>query len=163
MTKKHINIVLIAVVVALWGTVLYKYVNRFFADNEIAYTPQEFSTPVITQIKKDTFNLQPLNRDPFLGKILAKKEEAPRQRRIVQPSSPKKSVEPKAVKPFPSVKYFGYIKSQDKNEELILLKVNNRLERVRLNSDIDGLLVKKIYKDSVVVSYGKETRSFKRG
>ncbi|MCO6173445.1 hypothetical protein NHF50_00145 [Flavobacterium sp. NRK F10] len=163
MTKKHINIVLIAVVVALWGTVLYKYVNRFFANNDIAYTPEEFSAPVITQIKKDTFNLQPLIRDPFLGKILTKKEDHPSPRNIVQSSIPKRSVEPKVTKPFPIVKYFGYIKSQDKSEELILLKINNRLERVRLNSDIEGLLVKEIYKDSVIVSYGKEIRSFKRG
>ena len=78
------------------------------------------------------------------------------------PPKPKAAPKPTAGIPFPSVNYYGYIKSKDKKEELILLKVNNRLERVRLNSDINGLVIKKIYKDSVTVFFNSETRNFKK-
>ncbi len=162
MNKKHINIVLIIAVVGLWGTVLYKYVNRFFNTDELAYTSQDFSMPIIAKIEKDTFAIKPLERDPFLGKLLIKKQNNFIPKNVVIKTPIVKTPEIKIDKPFPRVQYFGYIKSQDKSEKLILLKVNNKLERVRLNSNIDGLIIKQIYKDSVVVSYGKEIRGFNK-
>lgn len=160
-TKKTINIILILVVLSLWGTVGYKYINRFFGDDELDYTlSNTYNYDAISIIKKDTFALHPLTKDPFLNKVFSKPTTAP----IIVRSTPvvKKEPEPKIITPFPYVQYFGYIKSKDKKEELILIKVNNRLERVRLNSNIDGLVIKKIYKDSVSVFYNNETRSFKK-
>lgn len=158
MQNKQINIMLIVIVLALWGTVLYKYVNRFFFDEEIVYQQSEFSIP-ITKIEKDTFELQPLNRDPFLGKVVLKKEvKQINKKNIIKPVI-KKVKEPIIIKPFPIVQYFGYIKSQENNQKLILLKINNRLKRVRLNDNVDGLIVKQIYKDSVVVSFNKIQKS----
>lgn len=158
MTKKHINIILILAVISLWGTVLYKYVNRFFGDEVIVYNQPEFSLP-IAKIEKDTFQLLPLERDPFLGKIIVQKENQPIRNKTLNKFSVKKVEEPILNKPYPIVQYFGYIKSQDKSQKLILLKVNNRLERVRLNDNIDGLEIKEINKDSVVVSFNKIQKS----
>lgn len=153
-TKKTINVILILVVLSLWGTVGYKYINRFFDVDELTYTNSNvYNYDAISIIKKDTFELQPLVKDPFLNKAFSKPITAP----IIVRSIPviKKEPEPKVIIPFPLVQYLGYIKSKDKKEELILVKINNRLKRVRLNSDIDGLVIKKIYKDSVVVSFNK--------
>lgn len=158
MSKKQINIALIIVVLLLWGAVLYKYVNRFFNNEEIVYQQPEFSLP-IAKIEKDTFELQLLVRDPFLGKITIKKESNPIIKKIISKPIVKNTPEPIITKPYPIVQYFGYIKSHDKNQKLILLKVNNRLERVRLNDNIDGLIVEQIYKDSVVVSFNKIEKS----
>lgn len=160
-TKKAINIVLIIVVLSLWGTVSYKYINRFFGSDELAYNlPNDYNYGTVSIIKKDTFLLEPLAKDPFLNKVFSK----PKQPTQIVTTSPKIKTEPKPKEAilFPSVQYFGYIKSKDKKEELILVKINNRLERVRLNSTIDGLVIKKIYKDSVTVFFNNETRSFKK-
>lgn len=159
--KKMINAVLIIVVVSLWGTVSYKYINRFFGENEVFYdTPENYNFDTLSVISKDTFKLQPLTKDPFLNKIVT-------QPKIQSSSIPKQSIikkEPVLKTPiqFPAVQYYGYIKSKDKKEELILVRINNRLERVRLNDNIDGLIINKIYKDSIVVNFNKETRSFKK-
>ena len=159
--KKMINAVLIIIVVSLWGTVSYKYINRFFGDNEVFYnTSENYNFDTLSVISKDSFNLQPLTKDPFLNKIVI-------QQKIQSSSIPKENIvkkEPilKSSIPFPAVQYYGYIKSKDKKEELILVKINNSLERIRLNDNIDGLIIKKIYKDSIVVHYNKETRRFKK-
>jgi hypothetical protein len=162
MNKKHINIVLIVVVVGLWGTVLYKYVNRFFVTEDLPYTSQNLSMPIIAKIKKDSFTIQPLERDPFLGKLLVKKQNDFRPNVVIKQPIVKKAPEIKITKPFPRVQYYGYIKSQDKSEKLILLKVNNKLERLRLKANIDGLIIEKIYKDSIEVLFNKEKRVFIR-
>lgn len=160
-TKKTINIILIIVVLSLWGTVGYKYINRFFGNNELAYNiSNDYNYDAISIIKKDTFTLQPLTKDPFLNKVFLKPIKQTQNSHSVPIT--KKEPEIKTITPFPSVQYFGYIKSKDRKEELILVKINNRLERVRLNSEIDGLVIKKIYKDSVSVFYNNEIRSFKK-
>jgi hypothetical protein len=158
-SKKTINIALIVVVLSLWGTVMYKYVNRFFKNDESALAQvSNYENNTVSIIEKDTFELQPLTKDPFLNKVFTR---AIAQSKIVRTTPKIKTVtKPKEVVPFPRVQYFGYIKSEDKKEKLILLKINNRLERVRLNSTVDGLVVKNIYKDSVLVYFNKETRSF---
>ena len=161
LNKKMINAVLIIIVVSLWGTVSYKYINRFFGDNEVFYdTSENYNFDTLSVISKDTFKLQPLTKDPFLNKIVTQ----PKVQSSPVPKQPIVKKEPilKSPIPFPALQYYGYIKSKDKEEELILVKINNRLERVRLNDNIDGLIINKIYKDSIVVNFNKETRSFKK-
>lgn len=162
MKKKQINIALIIIVLALWGTVLYKYVNRFFGNDEIInFNEQQFLIPIAT-IEKDTFELKTLARDPFLGKITLKKESAQIIKKTVIKPILKTTTESIKTKPFPIVQYFGYIKSQDKSQKLILLKVNDRFKKVRLKDNIDGLVVEQIYKDSVVLRYNNSAKSISK-
>lgn len=160
-SKKAINLGLICLVIALWGTVLYKYINRFFISEGNFVSQTEYYSDLSSKIvKKDTFKLLKLKRDPFLNKNFVS------QKNIVQPqkefNKPRKlSVSnSNSVVDFPSIKYYGYIKSKSKNEELVLLKINNRLERVKVNSSINGLVVKNIYKDSIEISYNKQNRIY---
>lgn len=163
--KKKVNVLLAAVVLGLWGTVMYRYVNRFFYSEEVAaFRETSLSANLPDTMKKDTFELRPLSNDPFLHRRVAPKAVRTRTiasytpKPIVKPQPPK----PKMITPFPVVKYFGFIKSQDKKEELILMKINNTLHKTRLNGNCDGVTVKKIYKDSVQVVFGKETRIIKK-
>lgn len=138
---------------------MYKYVNRFFGDDELTLAQvSNYENNTLSIIEKDTFELQPLTKDPFLNKVFTKTIAQPKVARVTPKA--KVEVKPNEIVAFPKVQYFGYIKSEDKKDKLILLKINNRLERVRLNSTVDGLVVKKIYKDSVIVSFNKVTRSF---
>ena len=87
MNKKTLNIILIVTVVALWGTVLYKYVNRFFNPIQNDFVVREFSSPISTKIAKDTFDLQPLHRDPFLDRSMIKRNEEKPIRVNTQPNT----------------------------------------------------------------------------
>lgn len=162
--KKNINIVLILVVLGLWGTVGYKTINQyFFPKNQIDVTSATYSGNTIKIAEKDTFELKPIARDPFLSRSLVVTEK-PKTIvvRTVRPSQPTLPKEPKYTAPFPTINYYGYIKSTDKKNELVLLKINSKLNKVRLNDNIEGLIVKKIFKDSIQVSYNGEIKSFRK-
>ena len=160
-TKKAINIGLIIIVLSLWGTVSYKYINRFFENDEVILAlSDDYNYGTVSIIEKDTFLLEPLTKDPFLNKVFSKPK--PQVSRVPVAPKVKSEAKPKEEMFFPTVKYYGYIKSKDKKEELILVKINNRLEHVRLNSNIDGLVIKKIYKDSISVYFNNETRTFRK-
>jgi type II secretory pathway component PulC len=162
--KKKINIALILLVLVLWGTVLYKYVTHFF-NNDIPTLTQNPAVAFIPEkMIKDTFALQSLNVDPFL-----KKELEPTLNRSISINTsstsisvfkkPKKAVvKPVVVKietPLPEIKYFGFIKSQEKKDELILVKVNTTLFKTRLNENCNGVWIKKIYRDSIEINFEK--------
>ena len=163
LSKKTINVVLICVVISLWGTVLYKYVNRFFIEDTtlISQDNPNFNL-TFNVIEKDTFKLSKLKRDPFLNKMYTNTERVTYKKTALKNTLPKPIVitEQSKFVAFPNIEYFGYIKSKNKSEELVLLKVNNRLERVKINSNIDGLVIKKIYKDSIEIYFNKEKRTF---
>ena len=64
---------------------------------------------------------------------------------------------------WPNITYYGYIKSKDKIEELILVKIDNQLYKLRKNSNINGLIINKVYKDSIEVSFNKNKKFLYKG
>ncbi|MGH2667449.1 hypothetical protein [Flavobacterium sp.] len=161
MSKKKINIALIMVVLGLWGTVAYKAVSQYFFSNEIALNDAQGQADFnISKIEKDTFKLETISRDPFLNKSVE-----PAKPTIPKPALPKKMVvpQPRFVKPkivimWPEVHYYGYIKSKEKKDELIMVKIGSKLYKLRKNDQIDGLFIKKVYNDSVEVFFNKEKK-----
>ena len=113
---------------------------------------------------KDTFELKPLSRDPFLGKTYSEKTQVTRttfKRTIVnQPVS--KALKPISKQPFPAVNYYGYIKNETGGSELVLLKMNGQLLKLKNNETKEGLKVIKIFKDSIKVSYNGEVKVVKK-
>jgi hypothetical protein len=163
MPKKRLNIILILLVLGLWGTVAYKSLNRFFPSEDIVLNDtisnQNFN---LKKIEKDTFTFKNLNRDPFLDKALVVKTNpvvlkstAPRPKTT---TIPKPIVNSKPLPIWPQVSYYGYIKSHQKTEELILVKIDNNLLKVRKNQNIDGVVIKRIFKDSIEVLFNKEKK-----
>jgi hypothetical protein len=163
MAKKKINIILIIVVLSLWGTVGYRALNRQFTDNEVILEKQ--STPdnaTINQVNKDTFKLEKINRDPFLNKQFQTAVALPKTV-ISHYKAVKKTVIPIIPKGdpnlrWPSLSYHGYIASKERNEDLVLLTIDSKLRKLKLNDPVNGLMVKKRYKDSIEVYFNAETR-----
>jgi hypothetical protein len=163
MPKKRLNIILILVVLGLWGTVAFKSLNNFFPSENNVFggitSSQNFN---LTKIEKDTFSLENLKRDPFLDKALSRETNVVSLKSSV--SHPKVVAKPKPVenlKPmqvWPQVSYYGYIKSQQKTEELILVKIENNLLKVRKNQNIEGLIIKRIFKDSIEIVFNKQKK-----
>lgn len=167
MPKKSLNVILILVVLGLWGAIAYKSLSRFFPAKQNFSTETDFNSSGfnVKKIEKDTFDLRPLVNDPFFGRSFSQPIVA-KTRSVYYVSKslakPKPEVKPKVMVPFPVVKYFGFIKSKDKKEEMILIKVDNTLHKTRLNANCDGVLIKKVYKDSLQVVFGKELKTIKR-
>jgi hypothetical protein len=163
MAKKKINILLIVVVLALWGTVGYRTLNRQFTGNEMIPELQNKQGNItINQINKDTFKLEKVSRDPFLNKQFQTAVTAPR-RIVSNYRSVKKTSAPPVVKTdpnlhWPMLAYCGYIGNKERNEELVLLKIDSKLFKLKLNDQVNGLVVKKRYKDSIEVFFNSQTR-----
>ncbi|MCV9932941.1 hypothetical protein OIU80_11680 [Flavobacterium sp. LS1R47] len=152
MAKKKINIILIIIVLGLWGTAGYRTFIRDFFENKIIHEQQNQKNDfVVHQINKDTFKLEKINRDPFLNKQFHSNVIVPKKQVSSYSSFTPVSPKPKPNLNWPELSYYGYI--QSKNQELVLLKVDSKLYKLKLNVPINGLTVKKIYKDSVAVFY----------
>lgn len=163
MTKKKINIILIILVLGLWGTVGYRTLNRQLINNDrILQKQNQQNNTVINQINKDTFELKKTNRDPFLDKEFQITVASPRQ--VVSNYSPVKkqitSIAPKIDSnlSWPVLKYYGYIASKERNEEVVLLKIDSKLCKLKLKTPFNGLVIKKKYKDSIEVFFNGETK-----
>lgn len=162
--KKKINIVLLVLVLTLWGTVIYRYVSQYFSKDELLSSSQSNSNFSNLNIKsKDTFELVPLHRDPFLNKEYYT-ESKPKP--ISLPYKPatskaKPSIQITANKTFPAVNYLGYIKPE-KGVELVLIKVNGTLLKLKNNESKEGIKVLQIFKDSIKVSYEGEAKIIRK-
>lgn len=162
MMKKKVNIVLILAVLSIWGAAGYRYISNYFREKDVlSYHEKDFITTQQIKIIRDTFELRPLPRDPFLNNIIIERQVPKRiSKAVMKPVAAQKAKEPLI---WPDIQYLGFIESKDqKNKELILVKVNGglfRMHKGELNSDV---LIKNIYKDSIKVLYKKEERIFKR-
>ncbi len=147
-------------VLGLWGTVIYKYVDRFFANEHSASSiKHSYTLKIDRAIVKDTFVLDKINRDPFLSRF----SEVVKKPVTTARSAPLKigiSKNPPKInnKLFPVVVYYGYIKTVDRPKETIILRFNGKFVRLHLNQDTEGLKVTTLHKDSIKVVYNKEAK-----
>ncbi len=157
--KKIINIVLIVFVLTLWGTIIYRYVNNFFYSQDLKI--ENYNQYSLIKInKRDTFNLGNLNRDPFLGKTTKKYKLISVNNNSTTKFKNKisKPVSSKISTPIPIIQYFGIIKSSSKKDEMIIVKINNVVKKMRLNSEFEGVKLKKVFKDSILISFNNNLK-----
>ncbi|MDI5887617.1 hypothetical protein [Flavobacterium yafengii] len=161
--KKKINIVLIIVVFGLWGTVAYKTVSQYFFSKELLVNKTELNDGLnLNEINKDTFNLEKVTRDPFLNRqnntdsfvSIKYYSKIPNLKIKTNPVV----LKPKVIINWPILSYHGYIRSKDKDEELILVKIDKRLYKLRKDDEIEGVTVKKVYNDSLELNFNKEKK-----
>lgn len=159
MDKKKINTLLIVAVACIWGIVLYKFIAPYFTENEVPYTAEiPTEMPLEKVRKKDTVALNFPERDPFLGKA-----KRPRTKSI-QPKKKPVRRSSKVTKPilWPKIEYLGFVKSNSNKDRLGLVRIDGKLHRVKRNTEVAGIRIEKISSDALVISNGKEERSFKR-
>ena len=160
--KKKVNILLIIAVLLLWGGVIYKVLSNYLVKGEGDKTMERHAEGKIRIVEKDTFTFRPLRRDPFLNRPLKSREEIPNGRRQNASkllNSPKAPAAIKGTVQFPAIQYYGFIKSKEKKEELILLKVDGRLKKMHLNESFEGLAIIKVFRDSVIISNKSQTKT----
>lgn len=158
MNRQVLNRVLIVVLVIVWSFVGYKFISNFFSKKEILIADSFKIEPVKTSpIQRDTFRLKESNRDPFLNTYKKTERAAALSR-----TGGTKRIE-KRETPWPKIEYFGFVKNENSKSPLVLLKINNRIKRMRQGETTDNIIVKNIYNDSILILKGKEKKIFKRG
>lgn len=162
--KKIINIGLIVFVIVLWGTIVYRYVNNYFYSQSPIIEEDYNQYSLININKRDTFNLANIIRDPFLGKSTKKYKSISINNNSFLKVTNKisKPISSELQMPIPTIQYFGVIKSSSKKDELIIVKINNVVKKIRLNSEFEGVKFNKVFKDSILISYNKKMLYIKR-
>lgn len=159
MNKKHLNSILIVLLLIIWGSVIYKY----FGNKTIVIHPNAITNTPLNKanltIVKDTFNLNIIAEDPF--RISKKKALVKAVNTSISKNGSVKKKLPTTVN-WPSISYYGFVKGEQKDTKLVLIKINNRLYRKRELNTINDVTIVKAYSDSITVSFNKNKKTIQK-
>lgn len=151
--------ILLPVVFIIWGLIIYrlvKYVGQGNTPVPIpAFTGINFEPE---KLQEDTFSITANYRDPFLGAV--KKVAA-----FTGPPKPAKAAPKPVTKPeipWPTIIFKGLIKNKDAKKTYALLTINGKTKSFSDKEEWQGIKIQSVAKDSVVLIYNKQKKSFKR-
>lgn len=158
MNRGNLNKILIVVAILVWGSGLYKYSkNRNFDSDKgskIATKIKVNPMPTTHLNKGSAFVL--LDRDPFLDESLS----GPTTTISTSNNYNNKNSRKILVHTWPTIEFFGFVKSENKKHPLALIKINGSLERMRPGRIDENFRIDAIYSDSIIISNGKQKKKF---
>jgi hypothetical protein len=160
MKSKKSTYLLLIVVLAIWGAVIYKLFfdhkgNDTFMTNNSSFVPESFNLASLN----DTFSIHHGYRDPFLGKAA---EARPRVTTgALAPIIKQATMAPSLAK-WPAVVFHGLIRNQKSGKQIALVEIDGHGHNMIPGDLESGLELVKSYKDSVLMGNGKERRTFKK-
>jgi type II secretory pathway component PulC len=135
--------ILLVIVIAIWGTIIYKVVNGVTADQEIDLieTPP---TPELRHTPKEQpkYSMQLQERDPFLDKPLLSTPAV---------KSPKTKTKQELV--LPNIIYKGLIIRKDSSTGIYLIQVEGQQFLFDVGEEIDGITLKSGTAEHVILNY----------
>ncbi len=129
----------------IWGIIGYKILSAV-NPNASPIEAQEFSVNFNPekQLELDTFSVQTVNRDPFLGTLLSNKKKIKKKKR--------ESSKPDLV--WPSIIYQGLVKDKNSNvEQIFIISVNGKQGLLKRNKVFNEVTIIKGNKKELVVKY----------
>lgn len=160
MKNKRFTYVLIAVVGFIYFKLFVRISSNITDDSGVpAPISDEFRVENIKP-KKD-FHLRANYPDPFLKNSGMSATPQPANlaanENIPNPPPPKKE---KPVVYWPAIKYFGIVQKSSSKKPRALISVDGVMYKIYPNEELfDGLIVKSIQRESIVVGFQKETKT----
>jgi hypothetical protein len=157
MKNKGLTFILLIVVGVIWYKVFFRIKDNLTAEDGTQSTPNE--APIIKmKFVKDTFTVQANYRDPFHSNnsgVSAPTDELVNSTPVVY-QAPKTVPEPPKPHRWPKMKYYGIMKSNPEKGTLAIIAIDNMLFNLREGEEAyDGITLRKIYGDSVLMAHGK--------
>uniref|UniRef100_UPI00404B2F29 hypothetical protein n=1 Tax=Gelidibacter sp. TaxID=2018083 RepID=UPI00404B2F29 len=144
MKTKGKTYLLLAAVLGIWGIIGYKIISAFNPEiPEVA--PQEVSVAFNPkpQTAIDTFTVQLVDRDPFLGTLQTKdKNTIPSNYRAV----PKDTL-------WPQIRYGGMVKRQNTAEQIFVITINNQEHLVKKGQSVEEVKLLQGTAKNITVRY----------
>ncbi len=146
---------MLAAVLGIWGTVAFKIVNGISPDQpqttaesfDVAFNPE-------VQKDKDTFSIQTIDRDPFLGTLSAKKQASKRAKSInVKPNTSGVAM--------PIITYGGSIQKQNSKEKVFVVNINNKQYLLKVGQVINDVKLIRGNKESIVIRFNGTNQTIK--
>lgn len=157
MKNKALIYVLIPVVGLIWYKVFFR-IKSNVSDNDIVVVKPNQVNKSFQLVQRDTFDMELEYRDPF-GDV--KRRENVLSSAANSAQQPIVKRQPKPVTQWPSILYKGRVKQTGKNAQHALILIDGYLHRMRLGESVyDGIVVKAIGRDSLVIRYEKQTKIF---
>ena len=160
MKKKYLNIPLFLFVVIIYGAIFLKlFGKKQVVEDNISNNMTYLKTISNYNVKRDSFDISSLEKDPFRIHRRIKKEKSPKAQ--TAKSKPISKIN-SSTKVWPKITYYGFVKNDSKPTRLALLKVDSRLYRKRETESIEGLTLVKVFNDSIVLRLYTETKTIYR-
>lgn len=146
--KKNIYI-LLAVVLFVWGAVLYQ-VFSFTNSNEIPVSNNpEFIIKPLKIKERQTFTININYRDPFLGKMYAPQTVS----NVKASTKIKKQPKSQENLVWPSILYKGMISDVKNKSKIFMLIINSQYHYMKIGDTENEIFLKEGNKESVYIKY----------
>ena len=156
MKNKKLIKILVPLAVIIWGLIIYRVIsfvnNGGPTNNIVSQQSYKFeNTPIIDTFKlvanyRDPFNVQPVNR---------KITKTPSQNKSTIKASNK--IKASNIK-WPSIVYKGRVQDNTSSKNLSIMVINNHNYMMFESDEKEDVILKKIYKDSVLVEYSNQQK-----
>jgi hypothetical protein len=143
MKKKKNTYLLLALVLLIWGVLIYRVVSYTNPELPQSNAPENFTLRPLEVKEKETFSIDVNYRDPFLGKMYAP----------AAPTKPRQKQKVIVQVEWPSVIYKGIVSDSKDKKKVFLLIVNGRPQMMKEKETVDGILLKSGNRQSVTVKY----------
>lgn len=160
MKNKGLIYAMLIAVAAIWYNVFFRVVSNLSGDESAIVAPNE-TRASFASIDRDTFSLTANYRDPFGGTTTVVNNIPP-------VDAPKNNTPPQVVKQkpkisWPIIEYKGLVRKTSSPNPLAIIYIDGiQLHMRKGESVFDGIVLKNVGRDSVVVTYMKEKRVFWR-
>lgn len=155
MKNKTKTYLLLVAVFGLWGTIGYKIINGVNPEAPQVATQEYDKTfkPKITT-KIDTFSIQKVERDPFLGTLSSNKKA-----KITSKKTKPKVDDNKAI---PNITFSGIIKKQNTTDQVFVLNINNKQHLLKKGQVLDSVTLISGNTKEIIVRYKNKSQTIKR-
>lgn len=164
MNKKVLSIILGVVVLFIWVKVFSKIFDNFTDDQLMSGEATTFEALDLSAfIHKDSLPKLDLNyRDPFLGDVTFGE-----RKKVKSQSQSKKHNKRVIEKPtivnekWPTINYHGFVRVVGSTSGTVLLKIGNTMHKTKEGEVINNeLIIKKAYRDSIILTKNGKTKTF---
>ena len=160
MKKKYLNIPLFLFVIIIYGAIFLKlFGKKQVVENDISHNMTYLKTMSNYNVKRDSFDISSLKKDPFKIHKKIKKEKSPKAQTATSKTTSKIN---SSTSVWPKITYYGFVKNDSKPTRLALLKIDTRLYRKRETESIEDLTLVKVFNDSIVLRLHTETKTIYR-
>lgn len=161
------NVLALIAVIVIWGYVMKTKFGFFSSDTNDTIVSVKDTYFLPKTYAKDTFELSLTTKDPFLGgkSYTAAVNYLPKQSANTNGGyRPTKLFPTNVIKTtvWPKISYYGYVKNRTKGKQACLIQINTRTNKMFLGDKKNDITLTAIFKDSVIVQFGKEIKTIKK-
>jgi hypothetical protein len=149
--KKH-TYILLALVLFIWGAVMYQFFSFSNANEENLIVSKEFNLKPIEIKTRDTFSINANYRDPFLGKTFEDKNSSITS---AKKGIKKKPKEPKVEEVFvwPKILYKGIVSDTKDKNKVFMLIIEGQTFLMKIGSTEKEVFLKEGDRESIYIKY----------